>query len=239
MQIGNSGIYWIRNKISNKIYIGQSVNFKKRFYHHEYELNKNIHGNKYLQNEWNKYGKDNFEFLILQKCCIEELTSLEQGYVNFFESNDRARGYNFNDCVTNPFLGKKHSEETKKFLSESRKGELSPWFNKKHSQITINKIRQALLGHKTLDETKNKISKSLKERFSCQNHPNFGKKMTSEQREKISQNSGQKFKLISPNKLIVKGKNISKFCRENKISRTGIKELIRGTYKQYKGWTKP
>ena len=43
------------------------------------------------------------------------------------------------------FLGKIHSEETKKKMSESKMGEKNPWFGKKHSPETIEKMRKAAL----------------------------------------------------------------------------------------------
>ena len=44
-----TGIYLIRNKINNKVYIGQSRNIKQRWSRHKCDLNKGIHGNKHLQ----------------------------------------------------------------------------------------------------------------------------------------------------------------------------------------------
>lgn len=49
-----SGIYKITNLVNNKVYIGQSVNIRKRWNQHVLELNKNIHPNIYLQSAWNK-----------------------------------------------------------------------------------------------------------------------------------------------------------------------------------------
>ena len=61
----NSGIYKIENLINGKIYIGSSVDLLGRKNAHFSQLNRNIHGNKKLQNSFNKYGKDNFNFKIL------------------------------------------------------------------------------------------------------------------------------------------------------------------------------
>jgi hypothetical protein len=63
-----SGIYEIRNKINNHKYIGSSVNIKSRFNKHKNQLKRNRHHNIYLQRAWNKYGKENFEFIILEEC---------------------------------------------------------------------------------------------------------------------------------------------------------------------------
>ena len=52
------GIYKIENKVNGKVYIGQSVNIKKRWKQHKYELNSNNHVNKHLQASWNKYKQN-------------------------------------------------------------------------------------------------------------------------------------------------------------------------------------
>ena len=63
-----SGIYMIRNIINNKVYIGQSSDLKDRLAHHKSSLRHNRHYSSYLQNAWNKYGEENFEFIILEEC---------------------------------------------------------------------------------------------------------------------------------------------------------------------------
>lgn len=78
----NSGIYKIENLINGKIYIGSSVDLLGRKNAHFSQLNRNIHGNKKLQNSFNKYGKDNFNFKILVKCPPEYRLKLEQWFID-------------------------------------------------------------------------------------------------------------------------------------------------------------
>lgn len=61
------GIYKILNKVNNKFYIGSSVNINIRFREHKRCLELGTHVNKHLQSAWNKYGSNNFEFIILEK----------------------------------------------------------------------------------------------------------------------------------------------------------------------------
>ena len=61
------GIYVISNSINDKLYIGSTTSsFKKRWWNHSYELRKNKHANGFLQNMWNDYEKEAFEFTILE-----------------------------------------------------------------------------------------------------------------------------------------------------------------------------
>lgn len=76
-----SGIYKIINKVDGKYYVGSSCGIINRWYIHKYQLNKNIHTNDRLQNTWNKYGENNFEFLIIEKCKPEQLLVIEQKYL--------------------------------------------------------------------------------------------------------------------------------------------------------------
>lgn len=76
-------IYEILNKINGKIYIGSTNNLKRRISQHKYMLNKNIHHSINLQRSWNKYGEDNFEWIILRDDVedIDRLT-VEQFYLD-------------------------------------------------------------------------------------------------------------------------------------------------------------
>ena len=80
-EILKSGIYCIENTKSNKKYIGQSVNIEDRWRRHIGELNNGIHHNSHLQNAWNKYSEDCFNFYVLEYCDISELDEKERYYI--------------------------------------------------------------------------------------------------------------------------------------------------------------
>lgn len=61
-----AGIYLIRNIINNKCYIGSSYHTDKREKEHFGRLYNNKHHNIHLQNSYNKYGKDNFKFYVIE-----------------------------------------------------------------------------------------------------------------------------------------------------------------------------
>jgi group I intron endonuclease len=190
------GIYSIRNIINNKIYIGQSKNFIKRKLNHIRELTRNKHANIHLQNSWNKYGKLNFIFSILEQCDILLLSEREQYWLDYYGGINDNSTYNLG-AIKNGSLseetkkrigiankGKKISEKRKLEISEFHKGQT--WnLGRKMSEETKEKIRQANLGKKVSNETRKKISDK-----------NKGKKISDETKLKISiANKGRKISI--------------------------------------------
>ena len=60
------GIYKIKNKINNKIYIGQSKDINNRWKRHLYDARNG--SSTLLHAAIRKYGIDNFEFSIVEQC---------------------------------------------------------------------------------------------------------------------------------------------------------------------------
>jgi group I intron endonuclease len=112
----NCGIYVIRNIVNDNIYIGSSVNIKKRFCQHRNSLRKNKHHNKYLQRSWNKYGEENFEFVVIEHHSYpEKILGRENQYILLYNPE-------YNSVRVNKEGRFVLSEETKKRISESNKG---------------------------------------------------------------------------------------------------------------------
>lgn len=91
------GIYIIRNKINNKLYIGKSINIYLRLKQHNTHLNtKNKDENPHLINAWHKYGKDNFEYFVIEDCEKDDILLKEKElyWMNRLESTNRNFGYN-------------------------------------------------------------------------------------------------------------------------------------------------
>ena len=86
------GIYKFTNKINGKIYIGQSTNIEDRYNRH-FRAD-NTRNKPYFHRALEKYGKDNFNFEIIELCEKEKLSEREKYWIKFYHSNDRNIGYN-------------------------------------------------------------------------------------------------------------------------------------------------
>lgn len=82
------GIYKIINTINGKCYIGSSININNRWGKHRALLRHNKHENIKLQNAWNKYGEENFQFIIIKECDNEILLEEKQRYLDELGAQD-------------------------------------------------------------------------------------------------------------------------------------------------------
>lgn len=89
-------IYMIMCMPTKKIYIGQTVDIKRRIATHYSRLRLNKHKNVYLQNSFNKYGINKIKWFILQDYIPhEKLNNIEKQWINNFNSYKNG----FNDTV--------------------------------------------------------------------------------------------------------------------------------------------
>lgn len=139
------GIYEIKNTVTGKRYIGQTVDYEKRKASHINALKGNYHSNKYLQSSWNKYGESAFEFSLIAESDAEHLNELEVEYIRRFDTVV-PNGYNMT-LGGEGTRGFKWSEESRSMVSKSRKGKQigvdAPFYGKKHEAETLEKLRLA------------------------------------------------------------------------------------------------
>jgi len=170
-----SGIYKIVNKINGKYYVGSSSDIHLRWKCHLKELRGGYHHNDYLQRSFNKYGEDGFEFIIIKSDVADvELLKEEQFLLDIANAN-KPESYNATFIAGRVEMtvetrkkiglsavghkrnvGRKYSSETIEKRKQSRS-----WY-KSHNQLTRKKISDAAVGRFMSEETKSKISNTLK-----------------------------------------------------------------------------
>lgn len=142
-----SAVYLILNKINGKGYVGQSVNVSIRWKTHKQQLRANKHHNSHLQNSWNKYREENFDFLILEYCHPNFLYIAESYWILFLDTIKNGYNYGFDK---NNRRGVKHKLSSRKKMSKKALQRPKSFYDNLSKKFT---------GRKVNDEQKEKISK--------------------------------------------------------------------------------
>lgn len=116
-----TGIYSIRNLVTNRVYVGQAVDVGKRLGQHRSMLRRGKHCNTHLQASYDKHGPDAFATALLQECSVAHLTAYENSYLSYYRGLPGGV-YNQVGPAESPLTGSKQSPETLAALSIIRKG---------------------------------------------------------------------------------------------------------------------
>lgn len=121
-----SGIYACVCLANSRAYVGQTQHLSIRKQQHITSLQNNQHYNTHLQHAWNKYGDNNFQWVILELCPVECLDEREIYWIDYYNSfengfnqtlgGDGKRGYH--ESETTKF---KHAEATRKSWTSERR----------------------------------------------------------------------------------------------------------------------
>lgn len=157
------GIYKITSP-SKKVYIGQSIDIKKRWSSYSGLHCKSQHR---LYNSFLKYGVDKHNFEIVQICNKEQLNELEKYYVDLFQTFNSKHGLNLRDgggsngAISNDTRIRMSKSATGRIVSEHTKNKLSIINTGKKASIdTKIKMSNTRIGMKRSEETKQKMSNS-------------------------------------------------------------------------------
>jgi group I intron endonuclease len=142
-----SGIYSITCKPLQKHYIGISKSVKPRLNAHKNALKRNLHFCRELQNDFNKYGIDNFLFQKLNIGVGLEKAELENLETTILLTLNPERRYNLytnwrkrSALIKNPFFDKIHTKEAREAISAAKKGIPSTFKSSKHA----NKVKELI-----------------------------------------------------------------------------------------------
>lgn len=129
-----SGVYAITSGDGRR-YIGSAVDLKKRWREHWRGLEEGRHHSRFMQRAWRKRGRRDFQFTVILLCDRENLLEYEQACLDAFKPE-----YN-TVSVAGSQLGYRHTHETRRKLSESRRRNPSSWMKgKKHSPESLEKM---------------------------------------------------------------------------------------------------
>lgn len=152
-----------------------------------------------LSEDYEKYGEEAFEFVVLERCSPEEMFKIKSYWMRKLDCTNRKRGYNISPSAD----GYKKAEETRErmrnFYNSDRGKERKEEFIER--TIAYNKSRTDLKGRPLSEEHKRKFSESskrfwrsekgeerkekLRERFIEFNKNRKGKPYSEEENEKI------------------------------------------------------
>lgn len=148
-------VYSHTNKINGKIYIGlTSMKPEERW-----KSGRGYNLGTHFRNAIDKYGWDNFEHKIIKDNLTKnEASYWEKYYIAFYNSIDRRCGYNISSGGEHG--GHAQTEETRRKIGMN--GYHYGMSGKKHSDATKKKMSETRKGHSTSEETKRKISEAHK-----------------------------------------------------------------------------
>lgn len=151
-QLDKIGIYAIKNTSNGKVYIGSTAkSFKVRFNQHISKLRCNKHHCIHLQNAFNKYGEEIFDFEILEVVTTSEgIRDLEKYYIDKFDAVNK--GYNENpDPNYSPMLNGTSQEKVSKGLKE--------WWKCQKETLSAEEYKALCMSHRGTSDPWNKGKK--------------------------------------------------------------------------------
>ena len=144
-------IYMHINKTNGKVYVGlTSMKPEERW-----SNGSGYHKGTHFRNAIDKYGWDNFEHKIIKENLTKEEASYwEQYYISFYNSMDRQYGYNMSSGGEHG--GHSQTSETREKISKN--GYHKGMKGKKHSDDTKKRMSESRFGRVFSNDTKKKLS---------------------------------------------------------------------------------
>lgn len=200
-----------------------------------------------------KYGWDNvIHEVLFCNLSKEEAIKVEQNLIVQYKSDDKRFGYNIQHGgyagrhsdeskkkISEAHKGKKLSEKHRKKLSEVRKGEGSYWYGKTFPEEIKNKLSEFRKGKKLSEEHKKQISEGMKGRMCSEDtkqkisNANRGKTHSEEHKKKISDVMKKQVLCVETDIIY---ESISDASEKTGISLSGISAVCNGRRKTSGGY---
>jgi len=78
------GVFQIRNRANDRLFVDSSTNIPGRINRHRFSLNAGLHNSKTLQADWKEFGEEVFEFETLEP--VEPREDLNYDYASDLET---------------------------------------------------------------------------------------------------------------------------------------------------------
>jgi group I intron endonuclease len=115
------GVYTITHALSGKVYVGSSVEIRRRWTAHASDLRRGSHRNRYLQAAWTKHGEAAFVFAVVEEVLDpSSLLAREQHWIDTLQPFGD-RGYNLTPTAGS-MLGMRFTDEQRARVSAGLKG---------------------------------------------------------------------------------------------------------------------
>lgn len=231
-------IYEIKCTKTETSYYGQSRDIKRRFDDHKYKLRHNEHYSTEMQDDFNRFGEESFEFSIIEEVDDEMLDKREQYWISKTKLT-----YNIE---SGGVKNKRLADSTKKKLSIKAKKRYKTHSVYINSELAIEKRSKTNTGKKRTAEFKKRMSELASQRIGEKNSF-YGKKHSDETKKKISEANKGKYDGGKPKIPILaihletgeRREYSSKSDASKDIfpSRSFIDKVLNGEKKHYKGYT--
>jgi group I intron endonuclease len=196
-------IYWIKNRVNEKFYIGSTVQRYVRWRTHRNKLKNNTHHCAHLQSAWNKYGADAFDFKVVERVAsAEDLQAAEDRWLEKHVGQPHCYNHGLRSGAPwrgvtkekHPRYGATLTEAQKQALREATLEQWQtsdPRTGRKHSEETrqriSSKVQEAVTNGRggcfiPSEETRQKMSDALKGNQNAKGHVR-----TEEHRRKLSE----------------------------------------------------
>lgn len=217
-------VYAIENLESGRIYIGSTTRTpRRRWIEHRSMLNRGAHRNAHLQAAWNKYGKNAFEFGVLEHMGNpRKLYLAEQFWMDVYREEGTDL-YNFGHAAINPMLGQTHTEEARRKISAANKGKIIS----ERARALMSKARK---GKPFSEEHNRRISEARIGR--CW--------LTKDGRARIAAARAKPYPAfchVETDEVISPGTNLKALCRERSLDPACMRRVVNGVQHTHHGWT--